>query len=350
MIHRVIYKDAKAYCSFPLLDYKSDDEIYIGFFKAPVVDHFGIYDWIVMKSVDKGLTWEENDSMATSLNIGGRSPREISDRCRFESGTKLLSVGSFGFKNYMDGIISSRHISLIAMDKPELTESSNKSQSAIGASEIYPAGLRNIVTFNRPLVSSGWAITPAYGVSKSTNLDKSFIIRVNIEEVFWELIPLFPSYIESNEMALIEASPKLLLALVRNDHEPYLFESWSKDAGETWSYPTLSDICGGPPHLLKLKDGRILCTYGVRTGKMGVEASVMGEYRRWEEPYVLRDDSGFPSSLHKKGFFGREIVKTGESDVGYPISIQLKDGSILTVYYITLKDKVAHIASTKWHL
>jgi len=102
--------------------------------------------------------------------------------------------------------------------------------------------------------------------------------------------------------------------------------------------------------LLKLQNGNILCTYGVRYGKMGVVASVLNQNKFWGKPYVLRDDSGWPSSLHKKGWFGRELVTTGESDVGYPISVQLQDGSILTVYYITLEDGITHIASTKWHI
>jgi hypothetical protein len=38
------------------------------------------------------------------------------------------------------------------------------------------------------------------------------------------------------------------------------------------------------------------------------------------------------------------------ADVGYAQSTELTDGSILTVYYITLADGVTHAACTRWEL
>jgi len=350
MIHRVIYKDKKAYCSFPLLDYKSDDEIYVGFFKAPVVDHHGIYDWIVMKSTDKGETWEDDDSLSSYLSIGGVSPRERSDRCQIDSGEKLISIGSFGFEKVGDKIGLSKHISIVSMKKPTICGQTIENQWSVRTTEIYPAGFNYVITFNRPLLSNGYAIAPGYGRCKLTGIDNSFIIKVDIENGFWEFIKMFPSHISSNEVAIVEVSPTLLLAMIRDDYHKNMYQSWSNDTGKNWSYPIISEITGGPVHLLKLHNGGILCTYGIRDGKMGIMATVLDHYMHWDKPYILRDDSGWPSSLHKKGWFGRELVKTGESDVGYPVSIQLQDGSILTVYYITLEDMVTHISSTKWKL
>ena len=39
---------------------------------------------------------------------------------------------------------------------------------------------------------------------------------------------------------------------------------------------------------------------------------------------------------------------TGAGDVGYPVSIQLPDGEVLTAYYITPADNVTHSAVTIW--
>ena len=44
---------------------------------------------------------------------------------------------------------------------------------------------------------------------------------------------------------------------------------------------------------------------------------------------VLRDDGGTPSEF-------RADMERGGADVGYPISTQLSDGTILTTYYITV--------------
>ena len=35
-------------------------------------------------------------------------------------------------------------------------------------------------------------------------------------------------------------------------------------------------------------------------------------------------------------------------DLGYPSSVQLADGTVLTVYYIHTGDSVRHIAGTLW--
>ena len=56
---------------------------------------------------------------------------------------------------------------------------------------------------------------------------------------------------------------------------------------------------------------------------------------------VLRDDGGYASNL-------REDRTRWQSDVGYPVSVQLSDESILTAYYITESDGITHVAVTRW--
>ena len=110
-----------------------------------------------------------------------------------------------------------------------------------------------------------------------------------------------------NEWSLVEVSPGRVLAHIRHGHrwedsEPdiagthrdelgtnYTLETWSDDGcdtpppsgppagfgavvharclrrGLTWSTPTETPIQGHPHHLLKLKDGRILCSYGAHS-------------------------------------------------------------------------------------
>ena len=70
----------------------------------------------------------------------------------------------------------------------------------------------------------------------------------------------------------------------------------------------------------------------------GVTLATTNGGSTWSDPITLRDDGGTPSSL-------RPDAPSGGSDVGYPISTQLSDGSILTVYYITLGDGITHSQS-----
>ena len=87
---------------------------------------------------------------------------------------------------------------------------------------------------------------------------------------------------------------------------------------------------GYPCHLLRLSSGRILCTYGYRREPFGVRAAVSedeGETWDMDHEIVIRDDG-----LHR--------------DLGYPASIQLQDGRILSVYYFHGEDGVRYIGGS----
>ena len=135
--------------------------------------------------------------------------------------------------------------------------------------------------------------------------------------------------------------PGRILAHARNDRRP-LVERWSYDGGVTWTDPLSTGIEGWPAHLLKLRDGRILCAYGRRVEAGGVRAVLSEDGGlTWDldNEVVLRDDGGYDSSL--RGGYG------WRSDVGYPVSTQLSDGRVLTAYYITNADRITHTAVTR---
>jgi hypothetical protein len=91
---------------------------------------------------------------------------------------------------------------------------------------------------------------------------------------------------------------------------------------------------------------------------MGIRAVLshdMGESWDTDNEYILRDDGGFvsgammrPESLSDLNL--HPLGRTPKGDVGYARSTELADGSILTVYYITLADGVTHAACTRWEL
>ena len=109
--------------------------------------------------------------------------------------------------------------------------------------------------------------------------------------------------------------------------------SESSDEGRTWH--DLGEVTepgvNSPGHLLRLRDGRILLTYGDRARPfLGVEAMVSrDEGRTWD-----RDDRF------------QLVWDAPTVDVGYPSSIQLSDGRIFTVYY-TVDDLAKAPASAK---
>jgi len=103
-----------------------------------------------------------------------------------------------------------------------------------------------------------------------------------------------------------------------NDMDPrcLLWESFSDDNGRTWTAPFATLLWGFPPHLLLLSDGRVVCSYGYRRPPFGQRAcvSVDGVSWRLEDEVILRDDAP-------------------NGDLGYPASVELSPGLVLTVYY-----------------
>lgn len=117
--------------------------------------------------------------------------------------------------------------------------------------------------------------------------------------------------------------------------KPYftVFQSESTDGGKTFSKPRqlLRDLGGSPAHLLLHSSGVLISTYGYREAPYGER--VMLSYdggENWETDYILDD-----------------AARGG--DLGYPATVELRDGSLLTVYYENVGD-AAVIMQQTWTL
>jgi hypothetical protein len=103
-----------------------------------------------------------------------------------------------------------------------------------------------------------------------------------------------------------------------DDQRPdlHLWESYSDDQGCSWAAPFRTPLLGFPPHLTVLHDGRMLCTYGRRRPPFGERAALSPDGITWDasREIILRDDNG-------------------NHDLGYPASIEVSPGNILSVYY-----------------
>ncbi|GIX03305.1 MAG: hypothetical protein KatS3mg113_0311 [Planctomycetaceae bacterium] len=121
-----------------------------------------------------------------------------------------------------------------------------------------------------------------------------------------------------HELHGVEAPSGRLIVHIRNhnpQHNLEILQTESVDGGHTWSVPHPIGVWGLPSHLLRLKDGRLLMTYGYRRPPYGNQARVSDdEGRSWSEPIVLSDDG------------------CGQ-DLGYPSTVELDDGTLITVWY-----------------
>lgn len=114
-----------------------------------------------------------------------------------------------------------------------------------------------------------------------------------------------------------------------------VLQSVSTDKGKTWSEPEmlLSEKGGAPAHLLLLKSGILLSLYGHRTQPYGIMA-------------MASVDSG---KSWKKDI--RIYENTISDDIGYPSTVELADGTLMTVFYAKKdENSPCEIMQQKWKI
>jgi hypothetical protein len=123
--------------------------------------------------------------------------------------------------------------------------------------------------------------------------------------------------LQYHELHAVETSGKRIIVQIRNHNQANAGEtlqSESDDGGRTWSVPHPIGVWGLPSHLLRLSDGRLLMSYGHRRAPRGNHARLSEDHgRTWSEPVVLSDD--------------------GTGDLGYPSTVELPGGQLLTLWY-----------------
>jgi len=150
---------------------------------------------------------------------------------------------------------------------------------------------------------------------------------------------LGPGRLEFYEPHLVETNSGKLVCLIRTGSTvktyKYLAQTESLDGGKTWTKAHGTPMWGYPPHVIRLSNGWLLVVYGRRKPPYGQRACISrdeGETWDIENEIVL---STAPTE-----------------DLGYPTSVQLEDGSILTVYYeeIAGVKEQPCIQATHWKL
>lgn len=126
-----------------------------------------------------------------------------------------------------------------------------------------------------------------------------------------------------------------ILCHIRVQEQGYftLYQSESADRGFTWTkpYQILSQKGGAPAHLLLHSTGVLISVYGYRKAPYGIRCAFSTDLgRTWSADHVISE--GYPNG-----------------DLGYPATVEMKDGSLLTVYYAHPDEKDrAVILQQRW--
>tara|TARA_R110002096_G_scaffold29509_7_gene88975 strand:+ start:472 stop:1707 length:1236 start_codon:yes stop_codon:yes gene_type:complete len=175
-----------------------------------------------------------------------------------------------------------------------------------------------------------WEAEKRIGVCESSDDGKS-----------WKWLAEIPArdgddFAAYHELHAVECASGKLIAQIRN-HNPAnkgeTLQSESEDGGRTWSIPREIGVWGLPSFLLRLRDDRLLMSYGHRRKPYGNQARVSeDEGKTWGEPIIISGDGA-------------------GGDLGYPSTVELADGGLLTVWYEKLAgSSMAVLRQARWRL
>lgn len=139
-----------------------------------------------------------------------------------------------------------------------------------------------------------------------------------------------------HELHAVEAADGRLIVHIRNHNRANnreTLQTHSTDGGKTWSGPYSIGVWGLPSHLLRLKDNRLLMTYGHRRAPLGNQARVSTNAgKTWSDAMILDGNAA-------------------SGDLGYPSTAELANGQLVTVWYERLKSSpLAQLRMAKWQL
>lgn len=187
-------------------------------------------------------------------------------------------------------------------------------------------------------VGKAWTDREYYGGAKS--LERGFWLYKSKNGKDWSkpklVVPLTEEQNKyfSEAYSLVTDSGRIIVQIRGNEPNRHgTYQTISDDNGETFSPLQLVAEKGFPSHMLKLNNGNILMTYGYRFDNLGIRAKVSSDNGdTWSDEIILIDNAE-------------------NSDLGYPSTVELSNGMLLTTFYqIEKGNKNAGIYYIKWKL
>lgn len=176
-------------------------------------------------------------------------------------------------------------------------------------------------------------------IHNENQLEEGIYFMESTDGVIWtdpiKIDTNFENYYFYEPHAVEVESGKILVSIrvQKKDSDLFtIFQTYIKNNKQLFPLKE-TNIEGSPPHLMKHSSGKILLSYGRRKSPFGIRVSSSNDDGiTFSSEYVLRNDGL-------------------DWDLGYPATIERKDGSLITVYYLRETDeKLTSISYTIWNL
>jgi len=351
MTHRTIYHDDEVYSAWPSMVRAANGDILISVITTE--QHLGPDASVsIMRPTDNGQTWSEPFVAVDTIlddREGGFTVTPDGEILMhvFATHWNAASYEALVPDSYPEAWIARwiKHVST-----PEYVNATELAGAFIYSSQDHGTTWEKIgrgpdSTHGGIALQDGSLLVTSY----REDSDVIRIYRTTDSRREWEHIHSVPSpapQFQFGEPHVTQLPTGRIVVMIRatarvyDDERPdlYLWQTYSDDNGETWADPFPTPMLGFPPHLLTLSDGRLLCTYGRRVKPYGQRAMISSDGVTWNHAaeITLRDDGL-------------------NYDLGYPVSIELSPGRILSAYYqkpaLDPDDKHRHttaLFTTEW--
>src|SRR5271165_276969 len=340
----VVYKESKRFAGWPANHgiWMWGDEIVVGFERGYF--HFNdqrhSIDWdqpaehVLARSLDSGQTWtlEHPDSLkpppgSKVANVltepGGKTPVDCPGGVDFSSPNFALTV----------------RMESVDTGPSRFYYTYDRGKTWSGPYKVPNFGQPGIAARTDYLINGPHDMTMFLTAAKSDGKQGHVIVvRTKDGAKTWKMISFIGPEPGKDDKAIMPSSVRLTKnSIVTAIRHPTWIEMYrSDDDGLSWAYwskpaPDTGAHNGNPPSLAKLRDGRLVITYGYRSPPYGIRARISGdEGKTWGDEIILRNDGG-------------------AWDLGYTRTLQRSDGKMLTVYYFNdHEDTERYIGATIW--
>ena len=349
----VIYQDERFYSSFPSIIKRLNGELLLAFRRAPerkgfgekVTTHVDPNSYLVALRSKDGENWTKEPELIYSHPFGGSQ-----DPCLLQLKNGDILCASYGWaflrpegmENLKKPYFQAGGAIFLGGYLVRSTDGAKTWQGPIYPPHIAPEinfsplGGVPIPAYNRGALYEGkngriyWVV--ASMDSQSPKKTSNHLIVSDDKGLTWkyESVVAIDDKASFNETSVYETPKGNIVAFLRTANmDDQACIARSTDGGKSFKWEKMG-FQGHPMQAMRLADNRVLLVYGYRHKPFGIRARILNaectDFATAPE-IVLREDGG-------------------NSDIGYPWSVQLDKKRVLVVYYYNLDNSTRHIAGS----